>query len=49
MEGPDTARIVVSEEAGSVRGLYREAVDDVAEKGGKRRGLLARWLRGGDS
>lgn len=50
--GPDTARVVVGESGGSaasLRGLYRKAVDDVAEKGGERRGLLARWLRRGGS
>ena len=42
LDGPDTERVEVSEDAARLRGLYRKAVDDVAEKP-KRRGLLARW------
>ena len=44
--GPDTARVQTSESAASLKGLYQAAVDDVVEKPGKRRGLLARWRRG---
>ena len=44
LDGPDTKRVEVSEDAARLRGLYQQAVDDVAERP-KRRGLLDRWRR----
>ncbi len=47
--GRDTARIEAGKSAASLQGLYEKAVDDVGEKGRKRRGFLARWLHRGGS
>ena len=41
--------VVDSRPTESLEGLYKRAVSDVAEKGGKRRGLFARWRRRGKS